>query len=123
MTIQASQVVATIGAPLTLTTISGVADDAGGNSVISAPESGKKIRIHAFQIQLEEAPTGSFQRVLIKSGTTELWRYVGTAIESGLTQTFMPGQELDGGDGEAISLDLAEAKDVGYVLRYREVSA
>jgi hypothetical protein len=108
---------------VTLTTISGVKDQTGANATISAPTAGTKVRIHAFQLQLEEAPAGSFQRVLIKSDTVELWRYVGTQIESGVIQVFPAGQELDGGNGKGISLDLAESKDVGYVIRYRIVDA
>ena len=114
----------TANAPtVTLTTISGVKDQAGANVTIAAPTAGTKVRIHAFQFQLEEKPAGSFQRVLLKSDTVELWRFVGTDIESGLVHVCPAGQELDGGNGKSISLDLAEAKDVGYVIRYRIVDA
>lgn len=103
----------------TLTTISGVKDSAGANALVGAPAAGYRHLIKLFQFQCEEAPAGSFQRVLLKSGTTELWRFVGKSIESGLTQSFDVGDELPCGEAEAISIDLAEAKDVGYVLRYR----
>lgn len=114
----------TANAPvIELTTLSGVKDSAGVNSTVVAPAAGQKHVIHAFQFQLEEAPAGAFQRVLLESGTTELWRWVGTAVESGIVQVFPAGQELSCGAAEAINLDLAEAKDVGFVIRYRTIAA
>lgn len=103
----------------TWTTISGVKDSAGGNTLVAAPAAGYRHLIKLVQLQLEEDPAGAFQRVLLKSGTTELWRFVGANIPDGLVQYFATGDELPCGEAEAISLDLAEAKDVGYVLRYR----
>ncbi len=105
-----------------LTTLSGVKDSAGVNATVAAPAAGQKHVIHMFQFQLEEAPAGAFQRVLLKSGTTELWRFVGTGIGHGVVQVFPEGQELPCEVAEAINLDLAEAKDVGFVIRFRTVS-
>lgn len=102
-----------------LTTISGVKDQAGSNVLVNPPDPGYRHLIRLIQFQCEEAPAGAFQRVLLKSGSTELWRFVGTKIESGLTQSFDTGNELPCDEAQAISIDLAEAKDVGYVIRYR----
>ena len=103
-----------------LTTVSSACASAGANTAVAA-SAGNHHVLYEFQLQMEAAAT-SLQRVLLKSDTTELWRVVGTAVGDGVAHTFPPGQELHWGSGKAIVLDLAEAKSVGYVLRYRTVA-
>ena len=101
----------------TLTTVSSSCATAGANTGVAA-SAGNHHVLCGFQLQMEATAT-SLQRVLLKSGTTEMWRLFGTAVGDGLTHTFEQGEELHWGSGHAIVLDLAEAKAVGYVLRYR----
>ncbi len=103
-----------------LTTISSSCAAAGANTGVAA-SAGNRYVLHAFQLQLEEA-AATLQRVLLKSGTTEMWRFVGKSVVDGVIKEFPPGEELIWGSGQAIVLDLAEAKSVGYVLTYRKIS-
>lgn len=108
-------------AEVTLTTISGVCDSSGANTLVAAPAAGNHHVLYAFQFAGKEAPT-TLQNVLLKSDTTELWNVPITEIGSGLLVFLPPGQELHWDSATAIVADLAEAKDVAYVLRYKTIA-
>lgn len=103
-----------------LTTVSSSCASAGANTGVAASAGNHHI-LHSVQLQLEADAT-SLQRVLLKSDTTEMFRFVGIETGDGVAWEFPSGQELHWGSGKAIVLDLAEAKSVGYVLRYRTVA-
>lgn len=100
--------------------ISSSCASAGANTAVAASPGNHHV-LEGFQLQMEAAAT-TLQRVLLKNGTTEMWRFVGTAIGDGVVHNFDEPDELHWATGAAIVLDLAEAKSVGYVLRYRTVA-
>lgn len=103
-----------------LITISGTCAAAGANTVVAAPAAGNHHVVHAYQLQMEEA-AATLQRALLKSGSNVYGRMVGTTIGAGVVQEFPAGDKLPWDSGQAIVVDLAEAKAVGYVIRYRTV--
>ncbi len=98
-----------------LTTVSSFCDDAGANSIVTAPAAGNRRMIRLLQLQLGVAGA---QTVLVKSGATEIWNFIGDALGAGIMLEFAPGSELPCGAAEAINLDLASATVVRYVVRY-----
>ena len=104
-----------------LTTLSSVCDSSGANSVVAAPAAGYHHVLCAFQLIFKEAPA-TLQVALLKSSTTEMWNFSSTKIDDGIYIEFAPGMELHWGSAQAIVINLAEAKDVAYVLRYKTIA-
>ena len=98
-----------------LTTVSSTCTAAGVNAIVAAPAAGLRHVIHLLQIQLGIAGA---QTVLVKSGTTQIWNYIGDQLGGGIILDFQSGDELPCGTAEAINLDLANATVVRYMIRY-----
>lgn len=98
-----------------LITLSNTCSAAGVNTIIAAPPTGKRILIAFLKVQLGIA---SAQTILIKSGNTQIWNFIGSDLGDGEVEDFVSGEELPCNPAEALIFDLTVAKIVYYVVRY-----
>lgn len=112
MTIQASQVVATIGAPLTLTTTHGTIAAALGTPVAAA--SGSVIVVHDIQLQLVAGTAAT--TCYLQSGTVPVRSIYMASVGDGLLFLPPPGKEIRLTAGQPMVLNNA-AGTVAYTVR------
>lgn len=107
--------VTTTPASVTITDVTGTAASSGDNTIIAAPGSGQRLRLHKVQIQLEAATATT---VLIKSGSTTFDRLYCAAAGDGKIDVYPVGREKALGTNEALVFNLSGANSCGYTVRY-----
>lgn len=112
MSIQASQVVATIGAPLALTTTHGTI--AATLGTVLAGVSGSVIAVHDIQLQLVAGTAAT--TCYVQSGTAPVRAAYMASVGDGLVFIPPPGKEIRLASGAALVLNNA-AGTVAYTVR------
>jgi len=112
MSIQASQVVATIGAPVALTTTHGTIAATLGTPVAGA--SGSVIAVHDIQLQLVAGTAAT--TCYVQSGTAPVRNVYMASVGDGLVFIPPPGKEIRLASGAALVLNNA-AGTVAYTVR------
>lgn len=113
MSIVASQTVATIGAPLALTMISGTVG-AGTGTIVPTPDSGAQLVIIDGVFQLE---AGGDVSMTLNAGTVPFRRYLAGTVGDALELATHPGAEYRLGADMPLTL-VASAGTIGYSVRY-----
>jgi hypothetical protein len=87
----------------------------GDNALIAAPGASTRIVVSAFTIQNESATATT---MVLKSGSTAKFRWLGHNQGDGLVMAFPPGREWRLGTNEALNLNLDGANSCGYSVVY-----
>lgn len=107
--------VTTTPAAVTITNVTNTTATSGDNTVVAAPGSGQRLRLHMLQVQLEAATATT---VLFKSGSTTFDRVYCAAAGDGKIVVYPVGREQALGTNEAFVINLSGANAVGYTVRY-----
>jgi hypothetical protein len=107
--------VTTTPAAVTITNVTNTTATSGDNTIVAAPGSGQRLRLHMLKIQLEAATATT---VLLKSGSTTFDRVYCAAAGDGMIVVYPVGREQLLGTNEALVINLSGANAVGYTFRY-----
>lgn len=90
-----------------------------GTAVIAAPGAGRRIVIHGIQLQAE---ADGDQTVLIKSGSTTVYRFFMATKVQGIVRELSGENETDMriycGANEAVFVNLSAAVAMNYIIDY-----
>ena len=98
-----------------LTTSVGTVGAVGNTTILSAPGAGQRICIVEMTMQVE---SGGSNTVQVRSGSTNIRRWLFPSIGAGVTWVFAHGRELRLGENEALVFNLSAANTIGWTIRY-----
>lgn len=98
-----------------LTTVSGIVNTLGDNTIIASPGAGNRIVLAEMSLQLEGSTATT---VIVKSGSTAQRRWLFPSIGSGVSWVYDQGREVRLFENNALVFNLGGANSIGYTVRY-----
>lgn len=100
---------------ISLTCVKGTCSTSGDNQLVAAPGAGNEIVPVSWEFWADEAgPLG----MILGSDTVDVAYYTAQSAGQGVAGAIVPGFVLGIGANAALELNLSEAKDAGYCVRY-----